>query len=409
MKILATIIASLAAFVAQPIVVHAQERPASEIFAAPIGIERQSPVTQIPIIMRYGKLHIDASINDRTSEFLFDTGSPTVLAKDFADTLDLEIVGRNTGVDSHGNEVTMQIGIVDRLTLGDTTFRNVPVLIHDFSNLGMGRCLIGNGLIGSEIFAGSAWRIDTQNALLSISERAADFPASDRASLRTTLYDVGYPHAPIVDYRIGELVDKAMFDTGNAAHISFFERAADHPSVQNAIVPGSAEQGEGYEGESAGGLSEIGPLNRFTIAEIAFPVGQLGRTDSIVRTSPPTLFGAGLLRNYIVVLDYPGRAMTLEARSNPEAIGSDPGYGIAIIDDRAVITRLFKDSVADRVGLQLGDHVVETQGRSLGQLDGAAYCDTVRWLVDEFDPSEAGEILVEREGKQLRFTLPAVE
>jgi hypothetical protein len=65
--------------------------------------------------------------------------------------------------------------------------------------------------------------------------------------------------------------------------------------------------------------------------------------------------------------------------------------------------------VADRVGLQLGDHVVETQGRSLGQLDGAAYCDTVRWLVDEFDPSEAGEILVEREGKQLRFTLPAVE
>lgn len=405
----AYVISILAAFAASSVSAQTQDRPLSEILTDPIANEREVSVTHVPVEIRNGKLHIEATMDGQTRKFLFDTGSPTVLAKHFADTLDLEVIGQNTGVDSHGNQVAMDFVIVDRLTLGDITFRKVPVLVHDFSDNDMGRCVIGNGLIGSEIFSGNAWRIDTQAKRLSIAGSASELPAPSGETLRTTLYDTGYPHAPIVGYAVGDLADKALFDTGNSANISFFENAASHPSVQGAIVPGTRVQGEGYEGESAGGVSESGPLKRFKIANVSFPSGTLDATQSIVRAMPPTLLGAGLLQSYIVTLDYPGRQMVLEKRTEPDAVRPAAGYGIAMIGGRTIVARLFAGSAAERAGLKLGDHVIEAQGRPLTQIEGSGYCDTVNWLVGEFDPRDAAELVVQREDGPHRFSLPAVD
>lgn len=392
-----------------PASAQVRERSMAELLSAPIAVEQEAPVAHVPLQLHGGKLHITATIDGVTSSFLFDTGSPTILARHFADPLDLEVVGRNTGVDSHGRQVAMDIAIVDRLTLGDTTFRRVPVLIHDFSANDMGRCLIGNGVIGSEIFPASAWRIDTQANRLTIAASSNNLPRPEGDTLRTRLYDSGYPHAPVIDYSVGGLTDKAMFDTGNSASIAFFVKAAQHPSVRSATVPGTRERGEGYEGESAGGLSEFGPLARFTIADVSFSSDKLPPTQAIVRTMPPTLFGAGLLRNYIVTLDYPGGQLILEERTEPDAVGPHPGYGIAIVDGRAVVTRLFAGSAAERAGLRLGDHVVEAQGRSLAKLEGVNYCEAVNWLVEEFEPHETVELVVERKGGRRRLNLPAVD
>lgn len=409
MRTIAAILFVIAGIAAFPDLAKTQEHSVTQILAEPITVERQAPVANLPITLRNGKLYIAATVDGQTSEFLFDTGSPTVLAKQFADTLNLEVVGRNTGMDSHGNQVTMEIAVVERLNLGDISFRHVPVLIHDFSGSNMGKCLIGNGVIGSEIFSGSAWRIDMQAKRLSIAADASALPAPTGEMLRTKLYDTGYPHAPIIDYSVGKLADKAMFDTGNSTNIAFFEKAAEHPSVKDAIVPNTLVQGEGYEGESAGGLSKSGPLTRFAVVDVSFSSGKLDGTKSIVRAMPPTLFGAGLLRSYIVTLDYPGQQMTLEKRTGPDPIRPDPGYGIAMIDGRAVVAKLFAGSAADRAGLKLGDHVIEAQGRSLTQLIGPAYCDTVKWLVGEFDPREATELLVQHKGGARRFNLPSVK
>ncbi|HET9032856.1 MAG TPA: aspartyl protease family protein [Dokdonella sp.] len=397
------------AIASNPVSAQSNERSSAEIFARPVAIERQALVTHLPITLRNGKLHIAAIVDGQTSEFLFDTGSPTVLAKQFADTLGLKVIGQNVGVDSHGNQVTMKIAIVDRLSLGDFTFRQVPVLIHDFSGTDMGQCLIGNGLIGSEIFPASVWRIDTQAKKLSIAANTGELPSPRGKSLHTKLYDVGYPHAPIIDYSVGDLADKAMFDTGNNANISFFHKIVDTPTFKRAVVPGTVAHGEGYEGESAGGLSKIGPLTHFEVSGVSFSSDKLDATESIVRAMPPTLFGAGLLQTYIVTLDYPGGRMLLEKRSEADAIQPDPGYGISIVDGRAVISRLFAKSAAESAGLKLGDHVIEAQGHSLTQLDGLAYCETVKWLVQEFKSREAAELVIQRKDGTHRFSIPAID
>jgi predicted aspartyl protease len=79
-----------------------------------------------------GKFSINAAMNDLERRFVFDTGSPTMISRELAAELDLVIIGSNTGRDANGREVTTDIGIVDRLTIGGVTFRSVPVLVSDF-------------------------------------------------------------------------------------------------------------------------------------------------------------------------------------------------------------------------------------------------------------------------------------
>lgn len=49
------------------------------ILSNPIKIERDSPVSDIPLSLRNGKIYITAKINNFEGEFVFDTGSPTIL------------------------------------------------------------------------------------------------------------------------------------------------------------------------------------------------------------------------------------------------------------------------------------------------------------------------------------------
>ena len=138
----------------------AQAGPVQQAFAEPVRIERAEAVTRVPAEWRMNKLFIEATVQGETREFIFDTGSPTMISRTLADTLELEPIGQNVGVDANGNQVTMDVAVVETLSLGGTTFHDVPVLIFDFSPLAMARCLVDGGIIGSEILPGSAWRID---------------------------------------------------------------------------------------------------------------------------------------------------------------------------------------------------------------------------------------------------------
>ena len=64
-----------------------------DALSKPIKIERDEVVTSIPLQTRSGMLHLTASINDFTGEFVFDTGSPTVIDQTIAEKLTLKILG----------------------------------------------------------------------------------------------------------------------------------------------------------------------------------------------------------------------------------------------------------------------------------------------------------------------------
>lgn len=387
--------------------VPAQDTDLAAIFAAPVAISRDGPVTAVPLELRMDKLFVHAAANGESREFIFDTGSPTILTREFADALGLETIGRNTGVDANGNPVTMEVAVLDRLAIGGTAFHRVPVLIFDFSALPMGRCFIDGGILGSEILPGSAWRIDVGAGRLSIAGDAATLGGGE-PELQARLYDFGYPHAPIVDYGVGDLQDKALFDTGNAEQVTLFARAADSAPVREHVVPGSVSRGEGYEGESAGGRGETGPLVRFSLEDFRIGDHALDTVRATTRSVPPSLLGAGMLASYTITLDYPGEAVVLERRDGVSPPAPEAGYAIAFSEDYAEVAQLFADSPAAAASLRLGDRVLEVQGRSLDIADAQARCEAARWLTESFEPAEGAEIVVLRESEPVAIHVPSV-
>lgn len=373
--------------------------------AVPVQIDRAEAVSEIPVAMRGGKLFIKATLAGHKSEFIFDTGTPTMIAKTMADKLNLPITGQNTGRDAHGQIVKMAKTVVPKLSLGGLTLRQVPALVFDFSSLELGPCFFGAGVIGSEVLTGSAWRLSRDRLIAA--DTAQKLPKLSAKAISTQLITGDYPYPPIVKARFGDLEDFALFDTGNRNELALYA------PVAKKVTTKDVRKGFGSAGVSAGGRAADRPLTRMTVTNVAFGKQPLGPLRATTRTTPPTLLGAGLLDRFDIVLDYLGNRFVLDPKQMPKPSPkpSEPGYAITIVKGQGKVTQLFHGSRAEQAGLKLGDHVIAVNGRKLSfPATTTGYqspkCAAARWLAWEFNPAQPAKITVMRSGTSLELAVP---
>lgn len=382
-----------------PIVEAQTEKPnLAEVISKPINVERNRPVSKVPLTLRSGKIYLEAAIQDFQGEFIFDTGSPTVLDQTLAATLELEVVGESTGRDANGKILSMKIAVADSISIGDTTFYDVPVMVHDFSGLPLAECHIPNGVIGSELLPGSVWRMDLSEATLQIASSIDDLPRLE-PTYSTSLHLFGYPFAPIVDYSIGGFSDKALFDTGNSSEVALFADIADDRSVRNEIDQQSVKKGQGRLGTSAGGVGEFIPLHTFQLSSFRVGSYEFGPIQVEARPIPPTLIGRGVLKEHTVTLDYPNARFSLSAGRETTSSSPPPGFALSVHQDEVEVTQLFDGSAAQNAGLLLGDAVVAIDGRSLAISTSTERCETSTWLSTEFDAGSVAMLTVRRDDR----------
>lgn len=365
----------------------------------PIPIERGEDIGSAQLERHMGKLMLTAEVNDEARRFIFDTGSPTMISKELADQLNLQTIGSNVGRDANGREVRTDFAVVDELELAGTVFRNVPVMIFDFDQIDPHGCFFDGGVIGSEIFPGSAWRISTERLTLEIAETVDAFSveADNSNSISIPMSDFGYPHAPIFDYRIGELRDKGLFDTGNSATFVLFKRVSDDASVRNEMRSGSIVEGRGSEGVSAGGLGDTADLMRLELQSVGLGSTEIGPLEAIVRHAPPTLMGLGILEKFNVTLDYPNSRLLLEERQVDERREAYPGFGLMALEGEVRVMQMFSDTPAEAAGLMLGDRVIAIDEANLPSADQP--CALQEWLIETRPAALASSVTVLRNGK----------
>jgi predicted aspartyl protease len=353
------------------------------------------------------KLIVSAAVEGQTREFIFDTGSPTILSRRLADSLGLERVGSSAGRDANGRVVTMDTAVVQTLSLGDLTFHQVPVLVFDFDQLYLGPCIFDGGVLGSELLPGSVWRFDTGRGQLQIADDGSRLAASSPV-LSAPMYDLGYPHYPVVDYAMGNLTDKALFDTGNAGELVLFSRVVQDVGVQERMVSGSVRRGRGSDGVSAGGAGPVRDLLHFTVSELSVGAQPLGPLRASTRDSAPTLLGAGLLDRYVVTLDGVTQRFVLEERVPPRPARREAGYAVTLEEGGTRVSQIFESSPAAGAGLQLGDRVIAIDSRPLDGPQAPERCALATLLLEEMDWAAAVELTVERGNAPIVLQIPAV-
>ncbi len=371
------------------------------VLAQPIAIERESPVSEVPLERRMGKPALNARVEGAERQFIFDTGSPSMISRAFAEELGLEIIGSNTGHDANGREVTTGFAVVDRLQIGSVAFLEVPVLVFDFAEIDPRGCLFDGGVIGSEIFPGNAWQIDAEAMQLRIAADVNRLGHGIDPAIIGKLEDFGYPHAPVFTYQVATLEDRGLFDTGSSDAVTLFTGLMSDDRVRDAMVSDTVVEGRGSEGVSAGGAGAETDLMRFDLDGFRLSGPRtgdagIGRQPATTRGVPPTLLGLGLLSQYRVILDYPGSRILLDPREAAEELPAHPGFALAHDGTGTRVVQLFQGSPAQRMGLRLGDEVVTIDGRDVSGAD--LQCETTRWLVEERAAASAGVLTVLRGG-----------
>ncbi|WP_271077926.1 aspartyl protease family protein [Aurantiacibacter sp. MUD61] len=377
----------------------------AELLQTPLQIERAEPSSTIPFERRFGKMVIEASVNGEGRSFIFDTGSPTVISRQFAEELGLQPIATNRGRDANGAIVEMQFAIAETITLGGTTFHDVPVLIHDFTTVEMGSCVFDGGVIGSEIFPQSIWQFDAANSHIRISapQNTPSYSPSGRISAR--MVQSGYPHPPVIEYRIGDIADRALFDTGSGAGIAIFDDMLESVEVREAITDGSLREGRGSMGVSAGGEGEETSLLRFGFDGLVLGGTTLSNVPAENRAVPPNLLGVAMLDRYRVTLNYPGSWAVFDPLPEPILRPPHAGYGITFRDGAAVVSQIFEGSAPHAAGLTLGDTVLAVDDMNLADLDETGRCDAMHRFVDTDLLRDARTITVLRPGEDAPTTI----
>lgn len=126
-------------------------------------------VAEIAFEMFRGHIIIPATVHGHTYRFMFDTGAPNMFVKDlFLDTVPSSSIEMS---DTHQQRGNVNIGVIDKITLGGIDFDGYGALEFDFSTPFPFRCYGIMGIIGSNLFRGLAVKIDYGAKKLIVTDR----------------------------------------------------------------------------------------------------------------------------------------------------------------------------------------------------------------------------------------------
>jgi hypothetical protein len=338
-------------------VASAQQQPARWITEGP-QVDAASISLELPVERLATKLYVEVEIGGTPRRFVFDTGSPSMISRALAAELGLAVVDRRQGRDSHGAVIESEI-VQAELTLGGVTFRKVPMFATDFSASSAAQCLVGDGVLGSEILPLCAWQIDLPDSVIRCN---TDVDALDHVGKapRERLHDFGYPHAPILEIRIGkDAHSKAMFDTGSPDYFTI--SPPDFEGTRRAGGVGGVVSGHGSLGGSLGGQAPEADHVRAELKSLSIGDLALGAVDSVVRESPPSLIGASLLEHFVITLDTRSESAWFDSyREGPH---NRPSFGFTLaLDGDISVGLVWEDSPAAAAGLSTGTRLTAING-----------------------------------------------
>lgn len=244
-------------------------------------------------------------------DFILDTGAGTsLLSTELAKQLDVKILGSKEG-HSAGGKVSVSLGKVDSLTLGETKLEGVEVGVVDLSHVGRAVGAKLDGDLGYNFLKHFRVTIDYRDFELRLEDpkRVESFARGAQTQVAIRL---AAPAKPLI------LVDVHANGRGP------FQFAIDTGTSTTAITPDLARElrletspvGAGTTGGapvefSAGSLQSF-QLGGAKIDNVSVVVADFfNMLSAAVGAKLDGIVGYNFLRNYKVVIDYPGETLTL--------------------------------------------------------------------------------------------------
>jgi predicted aspartyl protease len=255
---------------------------------------------------------LPVKVNDRGPfEFILDTGAGTsLLSTELAKQLELRVIGSKEG-QSAGGKVAVSLARVDSLIIGETRLDDVDVGIVDLSHIGRTVGTKIDGDLGYNFLKHFRVTIDYRDSELRLDDpkRVESFTRNARTEIAIRLADPAKPLILINVYANGRGPFQFAIDTGTSTS-AITPELADQLGVQTSPV-GTGTTGVAPVDFQAGSLQSF-QLGGAKIDNMAVVVADFfTMLNAAIGAKLDGIVGYNFLRNYKVVIDYPGETLTL--------------------------------------------------------------------------------------------------
>jgi predicted aspartyl protease len=255
---------------------------------------------------------LPVQVNDRGPfDFILDTGAGTsLLSTEVAKELDIKVIGLKEG-QSAGGEVSVLLAKVDSLTVAETKLEDVDVGIVDLSHIAKTIGARIDGDLGYNFLKHFRVTIDYRDSLLRL-EDPKRLDSFARGTMTETPIRLANPAKPLIlveIYANGRGPFQFAIDTGTSTTVIAPE-LAQVLGVQTSPV-GAGTTGGAPVDFFAGSLQSF-QLGGARIDNMAVVVADfLTMLNSAIGAKLDGIVGYNFLRNYKVVIDYPGETLKL--------------------------------------------------------------------------------------------------
>ena len=363
-------------------------------------VSRSAFKTEVAFEMRFGLIILKVMIHGKEYSFILDTGAPTVISNELAQELGIKPAGKGKARDSQGASSSLGFAAIDSIGIGDLQFLNTGAAIADLHQSSEIACFHVDGLIGANLMRKAVWQFDYERHIITITSSRDSLTIPSNAQI--IKFRQARTGTPLMDVQLnGQTDHNVTIDLGSTG--DFVSSVA---TLELLKKDGLSTNTYSY-GAGTSGLYGHGKDDTTWYAVIhSIGIDSLKLTNQVVSftTKAVKTIGTNFFKNYRLIFDWSANELTMiPVHAYDNTLHKSYRFTPILKDHKVFVGSVYHTGNGDATGPQLGDQVLEIDGKDYRTCSGDNWC---ALLSERLDTSISTTSLLIRSGeKELKFTV----
>lgn len=266
-----------------------------------------------PFEIEQGWIIVPIEIKNKTYKFLLDTGSPTLVSPELAESLNMKVIDSVNASDVYNKSQQNKYTRIDTIGIGTIDFIETVALINDFNATPMWASLNVDGFIGASLMQHAIWDIDFDQKQITITDNESKLNIPKEV-IENKLF-IGVAGLPSIAAKInGKKIWNFPVDLGYNGDIvipfSEFKKQTENGEISDFKKLNTQSIGI-YGKENTTRESYTGIIN-----EIGFGNSTLKNKKVYSEQYLSRRFGLDFFKNYRVILNWDSKKIMLIENTN---------------------------------------------------------------------------------------------
>ena len=357
---------------------------------------------EIPFGYESRHLFIDVEINNKTYNFLFDTGfDMSVADKSILEDIEFKSGSKAKTTGSSFEKTRVVYGTTPKISIGQVEFKSIGIGLMDleFINESCRYSRHVDGVIGANLLRKSNWQIDYEKLVIRFSDKTSALKRSENAVV-LDMISKGWG-STLLDIQIADLTTKFKFDTGSSGKLTIGPDFLEALKAQNNNLQ-YATSTRGNE------LTKNESYQNHMVLIDSIAVGSIALTNQIISLEKDvsSLLGNQFLENYLVTIDWKNNKLYLDpVKQVQNDTLSTHGLILSpnLSSNQIEIVGMYDTKVDYDV--KVGSKISAINGQDVSNFTTSELCDFWKTVWPEIKSEEQINIIVQEDSREKEIVL----